>query len=641
MQPRNRYTSQMPQPGLDQLLIAVTANPPKRVDALASRLERETGMPVTAFAGVRDPLTGATTEYLQLHASVGDVSALAGCDAQVFPDHVGHACIYRSVNTIRADLGRRIYLADGHEIVWAVFDSGIDARHPHFARHRNLELPAPLKHLDLMASEADGPGALVDNFGHGTCLAGIIAGENENVRIAEHVLGKGNTTYVVTEVPSICGIAPRCRLLSVKVLDDNGEGQVSVTIQGLAAIQKFNEGELRVHGVNIGLGFPFDHTWYACGRSPLCIEVDRLVRSGVVVVTPAGNTGFGQHFIGSIAAQSGMQVSISDPGNAELALTVGSTHRELPAVYGVSYFSSKGPTLDGRSKPDIVAPGERIVSCSAGASAERTRSALGTGETVLYEEESGTSLAGAHVSGAAAAVLSTRRDLIGSPDLLKRVLMESAVDLGRSRFFQGSGMIDVMQALQITTATQSPALKEHFGRTTLPVQQGVLPPALRTEVVLPTAAAGPRPLLMMYSYAHKDDTFRQELDVYLTPLFRQNRIAIWQDRKILPGSEFDKDIARALEESDVILLLVSANYMASKYSWSIELKRALERHEQGTARVIPIILKPTPLWRDAPFGKLTALPKDGKAITTYENQDLAWTEVVEEIRRLITSLERR
>jgi hypothetical protein len=131
------------------------------------------------------------------------------------------------------------------------------------------------------------------------------------------------------------------------------------------------------------------------------------------------------------------------------------------------------------------------------------------------------------------------------------------------------------------------------------------------------------------------------LDLYLTPLVRQNRIEIWRDRNILPGSEFDKDIAIALEESDLIILLVTKDYIASDYSWSIELKRALERHRQGTVRVIPIILKPTPLWQDTPFGKLTALPKDGKPITTFDNPDLAWTEVVEEIRRLITSMEQR
>src|SRR5439155_15585511 len=100
-----------------------------------------------------------------------------------------------------------------------------------------------------------------------------------------------------------------------------------------------------------------------CGQSPLCVEVDQLVKSGVVVVVAAGNTGYGAVNNGSTSA--GLTVTINDPGNADLAITVGATHRDMPHVYGVSYFSSKGPTGDGRVKPDLVAPGEKIISCSS------------------------------------------------------------------------------------------------------------------------------------------------------------------------------------------------------------------------------------------------------------------------------------
>src|SRR5207253_10027688 len=88
------------------------------------------------------------------------------------------------------------------------------------------------------------------------------------------------------------------------------------------------------------------------------------VRSGVVVVVAAGNTGYGYNQSlarGTVGA--GQELTINDPGNADLAITVGSTHREMPHIYGVTYFSSKGPTGDGRLKPDIVAPGEKIISC--------------------------------------------------------------------------------------------------------------------------------------------------------------------------------------------------------------------------------------------------------------------------------------
>ena len=123
--------------------------------------------------------------------------------------------------------------------------------------------------------------------------------------------------------------------------------------------------------MNLSVGYDFEPEWFACGQSPLCVEVDRLVRSGVVVVVAAGNTGYGcEPERPRAAVAAGMALTINDPGNAELAITVGSTHRDMPHVYGVSYFSSKGPTGDGRMKPDLVAPGEKILSCAAGSFAE-------------------------------------------------------------------------------------------------------------------------------------------------------------------------------------------------------------------------------------------------------------------------------
>jgi serine protease AprX len=100
----------------------------------------------------------------------------------------------------------------------------------------------------------------------------------------------------------------------------------------------------------------------------LCVEVDQLVRSGVVVVVAAGNTGYGWHqgtSRGTVSAE--LDLTINDPGNAEPAITVGSTHRDMPHVYGVSYFSSKGPTGHGRIKPDLVAPERRSSPAPPGA----------------------------------------------------------------------------------------------------------------------------------------------------------------------------------------------------------------------------------------------------------------------------------
>jgi serine protease AprX len=117
-----------------------------------------------------------------------------------------------------------------------------------------------------------------------------------------------------------------------------------------------------------------------------------------------------------------------------------------PHTYGVSYFSSKGPTGDGRLKPDLVAPGERVVSCASGAlraDAERRAEV-----DVDYVEQSGTSMAAPHVSGAVAGILSIRPEFIGQPERVKAVLMATATDLGRERYFQGHGLLDQMRAIQ-------------------------------------------------------------------------------------------------------------------------------------------------------------------------------------------------
>jgi len=138
----------------------------------------------------------------------------------------------------------------------------------------------------------------------------------------------------------------------------------------------------------------------------------------------------------------------SKSSNAELAITAGSTHREMPHTYGVSYFSSRGPTGDGRLKPDLLAPGERIVSCAAGR--ERDRYAVLSGESarVLYCEQSGTSMAAPHVSGAIAAFLSVRPEFIGEPERIKRLFTSNTIDLHRHQYFQGAGLMDLMKVLQ-------------------------------------------------------------------------------------------------------------------------------------------------------------------------------------------------
>jgi subtilisin family serine protease len=142
--------------------------------------------------------------------------------------------------------------------------------------------------------------------------------------------------------------------------------------------------------------------------------------------------------------RTAFDLTINDPGNAELAITVGATSCR-PHASGVSYFSSKGPTGDGRAKPDLVAPGERVISAGTGRLLERALTGV---PEATYVENSGTSMAAPHVSGVAAAFMSVHQEFIGQPHRVKRALLESATSLGRDRAFQGYGLVDAMRALQ-------------------------------------------------------------------------------------------------------------------------------------------------------------------------------------------------
>jgi internalin A len=135
------------------------------------------------------------------------------------------------------------------------------------------------------------------------------------------------------------------------------------------------------------------------------------------------------------------------------------------------------------------------------------------------------------------------------------------------------------------------------------------------------------------SYSHRDERLRDELETHLKLLQRQGVIKTWHDRKILPGSEWDREIDRNLQRADIVLLLISADFIASDYCWGKELSVTLRRHEEREAIVVPIILRSC-VWQGAPFGKLQGLPKDMKPITSWEDRDTAWTDVARGIRAI-------
>lgn len=514
---------------------------------------------------------------------------------------------YTSSTIEQAREARKRFGATGEGIVWALVDSGVDASHPQFQRWKNLELPAPLQHIDLTTGEALPTDAL-DEMGHGTHVAGIICGE----------LAPGGAP-ILAEVPildpsrderserfalkSMEGIAPHAKLLSLRVLDGNGEGKVSTIIRALEYVEELNRTgpQLRVHGVCVAVGYSYDVSLFACGQSPLCVVIDRLVNSGVVVVVPAGNTGF-DTYRGRYGPNIPLAIesSINDPGNAELAITVGSAHRLHAEAYGVSYFSAKGPTLDGRAKPDLVAPGERVLSCAA----SKNEGA----QEILYREDTGTSMAAAHVAGAVAALLSARRDLIGKPKEVKELLRASATDLRRQANYQGRGLLNLLAALDPTPAGKKTGLAE-----------------------------GPRKLKVMISYAHKDEELMRHFRGHLATLEARGSIEVWRDRNLIGGDDWRAEILRQLEQSDLIILLLSADFLSSEFCWQVEMPLALERHRAGTARVIPVLTRKVDI-EGLEIARLQSLPEDFVPVMSRDNEDEGWFEVAVGIRRVVESI---
>jgi serine protease AprX len=381
--------------------------------------------------------------------------------------------IAHSVPTVKADAARRLFNIDCSGINWAVIDTGIDAQHPAFgdrikrtfdftglryilsvgnerpavremnrqrieeARGEKLPRSADTKLKEIgqaLHAGRPAPWDLVTELveltkppppvsQHGTHVAGIIGAAK------------------IAEPDSADGMCPTIGIWDFRVLKSDivkkseFENTEFAIVAALQFIRNINEqsGGLLVKGVNMSLQITHDVKGAACGRTPVCKESERLIDSGVVVVAAAGNHGYQETIIEGQTVNDYVAYGITDPGNADRVITVGATHRDSPFTHGVSYFSSRGPTGDGRLKPDLVAPGHQITAPLPGEKWGRL---------------DGTSQAAPHVSGAAAMLMARYPELIGNPDRIKRILCATATDLGRERNFQGHGLLDVLRALQ-------------------------------------------------------------------------------------------------------------------------------------------------------------------------------------------------
>lgn len=384
--------------------------------------------------------------------------------------------------TVKADAAFRLFDVKCAKITWAVIDSGVDRDHPGFyldpkdpesgsrvvktydfsilrelldpafdprladaleseafkaARERSQLPPEEAKRLlanihqsyetemlDWSSIEPlltwKTPEAPTD--GHGTHVAGIIGADMRNH--PEH------PDEIVVQ-----GLCPDINIMDFRIIADSIENTEFAVIGALQLVRYLNSHNqyIVVHGANLSLSIPHVVESFACGRTPVCDECERLVGAGVTVVAAAGNYGYHKYLTEKGTFAGYATLSITDPGNADGVITVGATHRRDPHTYGISYFSSRGPTGDGRMKPDLVAPGEKI------------HSTLPNGETGSLD---GTSQAAPHVSAAAAMLMARYPEINRDPRRIKRLLCESATDLGRERAFQGHGLLDTLRALQ-------------------------------------------------------------------------------------------------------------------------------------------------------------------------------------------------
>jgi serine/threonine protein kinase len=187
----------------------------------------------------------------------------------------------------------------------------------------------------------------------------------------------------------------------------------------------------------------------------------------------------------------------------------------------------------------------------------------------------------------------------------------------------------VLKALTKDPQQRFPSIQDFANAFERACSSEQTPVPASTEVL-----ASQHSIKLFFSYSHKDEKLRNELAKRLTLLKRNGLITDWYDRNIDAGAEWAREADMRLNQADIILLLVSPDFIASDYCYNLEMARALERHQAGEASVIPIILRPVS-WKETPFGKLQALPEGGKAVTTWSNRDQAFLHIAEGIQKIV------
>lgn len=214
------------------------------------------------------------------------------------------------------------------------------------------------------------------------------------------------------------------------------------------------------------------------------------------------------------------------------------------------------------------------------------------------------------------------------------------LDTGAERAFRVSRQFEGLDISECggLTAAQKLVLSS-LGAVETPKSLAVLPPQvpLRAEMLPDNGKLNRRPIEVFVSYSHRDDGLRAQLDKHLSLLRYQSMISSWYDRMIQPGEEWRGSIDEHLERASIILLLVSSDFIASPYCRDVEMRRAMERHREGTARVIPVILRDCD-WEGFAFGQLQALPRDGRAVMSWPDIDAAFTDIAVWIRKAIEDL---